>query len=170
MKIEKNKVVSVAYELKVNDEAGQQQVIENVEPAQPMVFLFGASGLPEKFESELQGKNEGEPFEFSLSSEEAYGNYEQEAIVELPHDIFKVDDVFDASKFPVGSFVPMTDPEGNMLRGRVLEIRPETIVMDFNHPLAGHELYFKGNVVNVREATAEELDHGHVHGPGGHQH
>lgn len=170
MKIERNKVVSVTYELNVNDEAGSKQLVEKVEAEQPMVFLFGASGLPEKFEQELEGMNEGENFQFSLSSDEAYGEYEQEAVVELPHDIFKVDGNFDATKFPVGTFVPMTDPEGNMLRGRVLEIRPETLVMDFNHPLAGHDLFFVGNVLNVREATPEEAEHGHVHGPGGHHH
>jgi FKBP-type peptidyl-prolyl cis-trans isomerase SlyD len=64
----------------------------------------------------------------------------------------------------------MTDEEGNMMRGRVVEVDNEGILMDFNHPLAGHNLFFEGKVENVREATEEELDHGHVHGEGGHQH
>jgi FKBP-type peptidyl-prolyl cis-trans isomerase SlyD len=64
----------------------------------------------------------------------------------------------------------MQDQDGNPMDGRVLEIGTETVKMDFNHPLAGEELHFKGEILEVREATAEELDHGHVHGPGGHHH
>jgi FKBP-type peptidyl-prolyl cis-trans isomerase SlyD len=64
----------------------------------------------------------------------------------------------------------MTDNEGNRLQGKVLEIEDENIIMDFNHPLAGKNMHFKGEVVGIRDATAEEMEHGHVHGEGGHHH
>ena len=69
-----------------------------------------------------------------------------------------------------GAELPMNDNEGNRFYGTVLEVNPEDVLMDFNHPLAGETLFFSGKVEGIREATAEELDHGHVHGPGGHHH
>lgn len=170
MKISKDTVVALTYELKVNDDEGNKQLIEKVESEQPMTILFGKSGLPEKFESEIEGLEEGQSFNFEINKDDAYGSYEDEAIVKLPKDVFKVDGKFNEEDFPEGSMVPMTDQEGNMLRGRVVEIQPDALIMDFNHPLAGHDLYFEGQVELVRLATAEEIDHGHVHGPGGHHH
>ena len=70
----------------------------------------------------------------------------------------------------VGVSVPMSDNEGNHMRGKVLEITPEFVRMDFNHPLAGTDLQFEGKILEVREATQDELAHGHAHGPGGHHH
>lgn len=170
MKISKDTVVALTYELKVNDDEGNKQLIEKVESEQPMTILFGKSGLPEKFESAIEGLEQGQAFNFEINQDDAYGSYEDEAIVKLPKDVFKVDGKFNEDDFPVGSMVPMTDQEGNMLRGRVVEIQPDALIMDFNHPLAGHDLFFEGQVELVRLATAEEIDHGHVHGPGGHHH
>jgi len=65
---------------------------------------------------------------------------------------------------------PMMDQEGNKLPGRIMEINEEDVLMDFNHPLAGKELHFTGEITDVRMATSEELEHGHIHGPGGHHH
>jgi FKBP-type peptidyl-prolyl cis-trans isomerase SlyD len=170
MKITKNKVVSVTYELVTKDENGNDVLLEKADPSHPMIFLFGHSGLPEKFESELDGLQVGDPFKFSLESEEAYGDFEEEAVVRLPLDVFKVEGKFTPTDFPVGSVVPMSDAEGNIMQGRVLEVTDKDIEMDFNHPLAGMDLFFTGNVVEVRDASAEEIAHGHVHGPGGHHH
>jgi len=170
MRVAKNTVVALTYELKVNDDEGKKQLIEKVESDQPMTILFGMSGLPEKFEKEINGLEDGANFSLEIKTEDAYGDYEDEAIVKLPKDVFMVDGKFEAENFEIGSMVPMTDNEGNMMRGRVIEIEPDALIMDFNHPLAGHDLYFEGKIESVRLATAEELDHGHVHGPGGHHH
>ena len=170
MKVAKNTVVALTYELKVNDDEGSKQLIEKVETDQPMTILFGESGLPEGFETGIEGLEQGESFSFEIEVGDAYGEYEEEAVVKLPKDVFNVDGKFNEEDFPVGSMVPMTDQEGNMLRGRVLDIESDALIMDFNHPLAGHNLYFEGKIEMVRLATAEELDHGHVHGPGGHHH
>jgi FKBP-type peptidyl-prolyl cis-trans isomerase SlyD len=170
MKIEKNKVVSVSYELSTTDPSGKNVMIEKTDKDHPMTFLFGHSGLPEKFEAELDGLNEGDPFKFVLDSEEAYGDFEQEALVRLPLDIFKVDGAFNKEDFPVGRMVPMSDPEGNIMQGKVVEVTGNDIQMDFNHPLAGMNLHFNGSVLKVRDASQEEIAHGHVHGEGGHHH
>jgi len=170
MKIEKNKVVSLTYELSTTDPSGKNVLIEKTDKEHPMVFLFGHSGLPEKFEAELDGLKEGDQFKFVLESEEAYGDFENEAVVRLPLDIFKQEGKFEKADFPIGKFVPMSDPEGNIMQGKVLEVTDNDIKMDFNHPLAGMNLHFTGAVINVRDASEEEISHGHVHGAGGHHH
>lgn len=170
MKIEINKVVSLAYELQSENESGKKSFVENVGSDQPMVFLFGASGFPEKFEEELVGLEEGAAFDFMLDSDEAFGDLDEEAVVRLPIDVFKIDGKFDASKFKVGTFVPMSDAEGHRMQGKVLDVSEIDLQIDFNHPLAGLNLHFKGKVLEVRDATKEEIDHGHVHGHGGHHH
>jgi FKBP-type peptidyl-prolyl cis-trans isomerase SlyD len=89
----------------------------------------------------------------------------------LPANIFHDENgAFDKEMFQVGSMVPMSDSEGNQLRGRILEVAEETVQMDFNHPLADTDLHFVGTILEVRDAEAEELAHGHAHGPHGHQH
>ena len=90
-------------------------------------------------------------------------------IVDIPKNIFEGPDV-PKDILQVGASLPMQDQEGNPMDGTVMEIGDETVKMDFNHPLAGEALNFKGSVVAIRDASQEELDHGHVHGEGGVQH
>lgn len=170
MKIEKNKVVTLTYELRIQNENGEQSLIEVANEEQPMAFIFGMSGLPDQFEDNLNGLSEGDDFEFKLDAEEGYGEFDENAVVELPKNVFEVEGAVPDNMLEVGNFIPMTDSEGNQLQGRVAKISDTAVTMDFNHPLSGKELYFKGKVSQVREATKEELDHGHVHGPGGHHH
>ncbi|WP_161887698.1 FKBP-type peptidyl-prolyl cis-trans isomerase [Pontibacter russatus] len=170
MKIEKNKVVTLTYELRILDEDGEQNLIETANEEQPMVFIYGMSGLPDQFEDNLEGLKSGESFDFKLDTEDGYGEYNEDAVVDLPKNVFEVEGSVPDNMLEEGNYIPMSDSEGNQLQGRVVEVGDDTVKMDFNHPLAGKELYFKGKVESVREATPEELDHGHVHGAGGHQH
>lgn len=170
MKIEQNKVVTLTYELRIMDENGEQNLIETATEEQPMVFIYGMSGLPEQFEDSLQGLSKGDSFDFKLSTEEGYGEYNEEAVVELPKNVFEVDGSVPNDMLEEGNYIPMADSEGNQLQGRVQEVGDDTVTMDFNHPLAGKELFFKGKVQDIRDATKEEIDHGHVHGAGGHHH
>jgi FKBP-type peptidyl-prolyl cis-trans isomerase SlyD len=170
MIIDANKVVSLTYELQVDDENGERMLVEKVERDNPMVFLFGVSGLPEQFEANIAGMNEGDTFEFSIDAEEGYGEFDEEAVVNLPKNIFQVDGQIDHEMLQVGNFIPMTNQEGHRLQGKVVEVSEDSVLMDFNHPLAGLNMHFRGEIVGVREASAEELAHGHVHGEGGHHH
>jgi FKBP-type peptidyl-prolyl cis-trans isomerase SlyD len=81
-----------------------------------------------------------------------------------------VDGEFQEDLLQIGNMIPMTNEEGHRLVGQVVELNEEYVLMDFNHPLAGREMHFKGHVIDVRPATAEELEHGHVHGHGGVEH
>ncbi len=170
MKIDKNKVVTLTYELRILDEKGEQNLIETANEEQPMVFIYGMSGLPDQFEENLGKLSTGDNFDFKLDTEDGYGEYNEEAVVDLPKNVFEVEGSVPENMLEEGNYIPMADSEGNQLQGRVVEVTDDTVKMDFNHPLAGKELYFKGKVENVREATKEEIDHGHVHGEGGHQH
>lgn len=167
MIIESKKVVTITYKLQESNQEGEivQEVLEN----EPFVFLFGTEQVLPGFESNLQGKTTGDDFSFEIKSDDSYGPIDEEAIVTLPINIFMVDGKL-AEMVKIGEFLPMNDQEGNEMQGLVLEIGEETIKMDFNHPMAGIDLFFTGKVLDVREANPEELDHGHVHGPGGHHH
>ncbi|AKQ45434.1 peptidylprolyl isomerase [Rufibacter radiotolerans] len=170
MKIEENKVVSLTYELRVTDEEGEATLVETADEENPMVFLFGVSGLPEKFEEELEGKSAGESFKFTVSAEDGYGDLDESAIVPVPKNVFEVDGKIDEEMVQVGNYIPMSDNEGNHMQGRIVGVEPDHVLMDFNHPLAGMDMHFEGKIVSVREATQEEISHGHVHGEGGHHH
>ena len=172
--ISDKKVVTITYDLSVTDENQEKVLVESAEADAPMVFLFGHSGLPEEFETQLDGKNTGDEFQFSLTPEQAYGEYDEQALVEIPKEVFLIDGKLDDEMLQIGNFLPMADNEGNHMQAKVLSIGDEAVQMDFNHPLAGMVMHFKGQVQEVREATADELAHGHAHGhahgEGGHQH
>ncbi len=164
--IEENKVVSLTYELRVNDEQGE--VIEKVEKSSPLTFLFGRGNLLPDFEANLKGLKEGDSFSFTLEPAKAYGEVSDEAVVDLTKDIFEVDGKIDENLLKVGNSIPMQDNSGGRLNGVVLEVGEETVKMDFNHPLAGDTLFFKGEVAEIRDASDAELSHGHVHKEGTH--
>lgn len=168
MKINKNAVVSVNY-LLTNKETGEK--IEQTSKEEPFIFLFGSGGLLEDFEKNLFEKQVGDSFDFFISAEQGYGLRDDRFLANVPMDAFLDEEgKFDSENIKLGATVPMVDNEGSPLYGTVLEITETHINMDFNHPLAGQDLHFKGEVLEVRDATPDELAHGHVHGPGGHQH
>ena len=170
MPIEKNNVVFISYQLAFPDEDGQPDVVEIVDEKEPMVFIHGLSGLPEAFENNLLGLKEGDTFDFSISAEDAYGNVDPNAIIQLPKSIFQAEDQNADDILQIGNFIPMTDDQGNRMQGLVVSIEGETVTMDFNHPLAEKTLMFQGKILKIREATPDELAHGHVHGEGGVHH
>jgi len=170
MPIAKNNVVFISYQLAFPDEDGQPDVVEIVDEKEPMVFIHGLSGLPEAFENNLLGLNEGDTFDFSISAEDAYGNVDPNAIIQLPKSIFQAEGQNADDILQIGNFIPMTDDQGNRMQGLVVSIEGETVTMDFNHPLAEKTLMFQGKILKIREATPEEIAHGHVHGEGGVHH
>ena len=170
MPIAKNNVVFISYQLAFPDEDGQPDVVEIVDEKEPMVFIHGLSGLPEAFETNLLGLNEGDTFDFSISAEDAYGNVDPNAIIQLPKSIFQAEGQNADDILQIGNFIPMTDDQGNRMQGLVVSIKGETVTMDFNHPLAEKTLMFQGKILKIREATPDEIAHGHVHGEGGVHH
>jgi len=168
MQITKNTVVSLSYVLKRDDAKGE--IIEETRAGDPLVFLYGNGQMLPKFEEHLNTLKAGDAFEFTLASDDAYGELDQDAIIDLDKSIFMIDGKTDDELLSIGNVIPMRDDQGHMLQGTVVSVGDDLVRMDFNHPMAGNVLHFKGNVIEVREATAEELSHGHAHGAGGHHH
>ncbi len=169
MTIANNHVVSLSYELWVDDGEGQKSFREKSEPESPLVFLYGTGMLLPKFEEAILGMSSGGNTEFSIGYEDGYGDYDEELIVAIPKNVFSADK--ENSVVPiVGKIIPMRDGDGNLMNGEVIKIDKDQVIMDFNHPMAGLDLLFKVEILEVREATEEEIAQGHVHGKGGHQH
>lgn len=168
MQISKDKVVSLSYILKQDDVNGE--LIEQTKDTDPLVFLFGVGQMLPKFEENLANLKSGDIFAFSIASAEAYGEFDQDAIIDLDKSIFMIDGKVDDQLLSIGNVIPMRDDQGNMLQGVVESMSDDSVRMDFNHPMAGKNLHFTGKIMDVREATVEELNHGHVHGEGGHHH
>lgn len=169
--IDSNKVVSLQYSLSVVNDDATETFMEKTNEQNPLVFISGIGNLLPEFEKNLWGKSIGDAFDFVLNAEEGYGPMEEDKVATLPIGIF-LDEAgkFDAELIKVGNYVPMMDNAGHQHQGLVVNVGLESITMDFNHPMAGKNLHFTGTISGIREASPEELDHGHVHGEGGHQH
>jgi FKBP-type peptidyl-prolyl cis-trans isomerase SlyD len=163
MKITEKKAVTISYTLR---NAGGD-ILDQATTDQPLAYLHGVGMMLPAFEAALHGKVVGDIIKPVLSPEEGYGVREEQAIMMLPNDIFA-----EAPKeqMVVGNTLHMQDQDGNPVPGTIVEMTPEGVRMDFNHPLAGVALHFEVMVLDVRDASEEELAHGHVHGAGGHQH
>ena len=156
MKISPNKFVSLSYDLNVG-EGDEKELMEKATPEQPLEFIFGTISMLEAFEKNVDGLAQGDSFDFVLTPDQAYGEYDDDHLVDLPRNIFEVDGKMDESVVFEGNTIPMMDSNGNRLNGSVVSVSDDVVKMDFNHPLAGETLHFTGNVLSVREASAEEI-------------
>ena len=169
--IQQNKVVSVTYTLHASNKGADKQHVETADKNHPLLWLYGVGSMIPAFEENLAGKKTGDTFDFAIDATLAYGPYDAEGLVGLPISIFQDETgKVDKDMLQVGAMIPMTDNEGNHLQGRVMEVTDDAVKMDFNHPLAGKDLHFSGEIIEVRDATADEMSHGHAHGVGGHNH
>jgi FKBP-type peptidyl-prolyl cis-trans isomerase SlyD len=155
MSISINKMVTLSYILRADEKNGE--IIEQTSAESPLKFVFGAGLMLPSFESSLTGLKQGDPFEIFLEAKDAYGEVDEQAIVDLPKDIFIIDGYFDEERFSIGSQIPMQTSAGQRMNGTVLEVDDNSLKMDFNHPLAGVDLFFNGEILEVRDATDDEL-------------
>jgi len=158
MTIQRNKVVTINYTL--TDETGS--LLESSEGQEPLTYLHGVGNLIPGLEASLEGKSAGASLKVSVPPEEAYGVWDQEKVMDIPKSQFSgVENVEAGMQFSVES-------EAGEEVVTVSKVEGDAVTIDANHPLAGKTLTFDVTIVGIREATAEELDHGHVHGHGGH--
>ena len=150
MKITANKFVAVTYDLNVG-EGEERELMERATAETPLKFIFGTGAMLPAFEDALKGLEVGDKFNFSITPADAYGEYVEEHVLDLPKNIFEVDGKFDSEMIKEGNTVPMMDSNGNRMNGSVLEVKEDVVVMDFNHPLAGETLHFNGEVIDVHE-------------------
>lgn len=153
-------VASIHYTLK--NDAGE--VLDSSEGREPLLYLHGAGNIIPGLESALDGKAVGDQLNVQVDPEQGYGPHREDLIQTVPRDQFQGVDQID-----VGMRFQAESNQGPMVV-TVTAVDEQNVTVDGNHPLAGENLNFEVEVVEVREATAEEKDHGHPHGPGGHQH
>ena len=160
MQIADNSVVSIHYTL--TNAAGE--TLDSSVGQEPLTYLQGSNNIVQGLESALLGKAAGDSLQVSVTPEEGYGELREDLVQEVDRSAFVgVDDI------QVGMQFMAQTPWGDQ-PVTVVKLEGESITLDGNHPLAGQTLNFDVEVLEVRAASAEELDHGHVHGPGGHQH
>lgn len=158
MVIEDRKFVAVSYELYVEGEDGKPELWETAPAEAPLKFTCGLGMMLEKFEENLRGLKLGDTFDFTIPSGDAYGDYSEAMVVDLDRTIFyNGDGVFDDEHVQEGKIVEMINADGQHINGIVLKIGKEKVKVDFNHPLAGENLNFKGKVLELRDATEEEI-------------
>ncbi len=160
MQIADKMVVTIDYTLK--DDEG---TILDSSTEGKFAYLHGANNIIPGLENALTGKSAGDEVDVSVSPAEGYGERNDTMIQAVPRDMFDSE-----QEIQVGMQFHAQSPEGEMIVVTVTDVEGDDITVDGNHPLAGVNLNFGVKVVDVREASQEEIDHGHVHGPGGHQH
>lgn len=148
--VEPGMEVEVAYTLRADGPDGEE--LETCTEEAPFVFRVDADEALPAFEAALRGLKEGEPFSFSVPCQEAYGEETEDAVVALPKSAFMVDGKLDEEVMKVGEVVPMADEDGEEIIGIVVEVEPELVHVDFNHPLAGLDLHFEGTICAIRSA------------------
>lgn len=159
MAIENNNVVTLNYTLHTIEENGEKTFVEQTTAENPLTFLYGVGMMLPKFEENIAGLQIGDKTSFALDAVDAYGERDDKAMAQLPADMFN-----ETGLPPVGEVLPLQDNQGNQFRAVVVEVSPEVVVADLNHPMAGKKLNFDIEILAMRPATEEELSHGHSHG------
>lgn len=156
-KIEPGKYVELVYDLyEIN--ADGEKLVHQSDEKDPEKIVFGVTrGVIVPLEQALDGLAVGDSFDVVATADEAFGPVDPEQVVELDRDIFEVDGKFDTEHIKAGAIVPMMTADGYRINGVVVEVGDEKVKMDFNHPLAGKDVRFKGKVTLVRDAKPEEL-------------
>ncbi|MDR5891496.1 MULTISPECIES: FKBP-type peptidyl-prolyl cis-trans isomerase [Halomonas] len=160
MQIAQNSVVAFHYTL--TNDAGE--VLDSSEGREPLTYLHGAGNIIPGLEKELEGRQAGDKLSAVVSPAEGYGEKQEQLVQEVPRDAFQgVESVEPGMQF-------QAQTQGGPLMVTVTSVEGDTVTVDGNHPLAGQTLNFAVEIASVREASQEEVEHGHVHGEGGHQH
>ncbi len=155
MKISKNTVAIVSYKIIINDKNGK--LIENVDEQNPKQLIFGNNSIIPGLETNMAGLEVDDNFEFTLKPEQAFDIYRNELLILIPKTVFEVDGVLKEDVLFVGNEISMLDNAGNPILGRVLEITDDKVKMDFNHKLAGENIFVSGKVHKVRPVTDDDL-------------
>ncbi len=160
MIIAENNVVTLHYTLTDNEGT----VLDKSNDGS-FLYLHGASNIIPGLENALTGKCSGDELSVAVAPEEGYGERDDARKEEVSRDMFPSD-----SEIKPGVQFHAEGPEGQMITVTVIDVSDDTVTIDGNHPLAGVQLNFDVKIIDIREATAEELEHGHAHGPDGHPH
>ena len=152
MKIQKNNFVALAYELTVDG-----NIVDSASENQPLEYIHGCNMLIPRFEEEVEGKEPGDDFAFTLSPEEGYGEHNPKMRFDIPKESFAIDGQIREDLLVIGRVIPMLNSAGQVCHAQIVEVKDNDVTVDFNHPMAGKTLNFKGKIVSVREAAEAEI-------------
>jgi len=155
MKIDNNTVAQVAYKIHINSNNGD--LIEFADEKSPRSMIFGYDKVIPGFEANMIGLEKDAEFNFELKPDQAFGEYRSDMMVDVPKSAFMVNGELRNDLLYIGNELSMMDNNGNPMKGKIIEVAPEAIKMDFNHPLAGKNLFIEGKVLSVRPITQEDL-------------
>lgn len=161
MQVSDKKAVALDYTLTIDDGI----VVDASEKGSPLWYLHGAANIIPGLERELEGLEVGAKKTVVVAPEDGYGVRDEEKVHEVPKDQFPPDTTFE-----LGDTVVAHAPDGGQVHARISAIGASSVSVDFNHQLAGKTLTFEIAIAEIRDASDEELQHGHIHGPGGHHH
>ena len=157
-KIEPGKYVELGYDLYQINEDGTETLVHQTSPDDPERIIFGVTrGVIEPLEHAIDGLEIGGKFDVKVEADKAFGPYDPEQVATLPKEVFEVDGKFDTEAVRPGAHLPMMTSDGFRITGLVNEVTENDVKMDFNHPLAGKDVRFKGGILAVREATEDEI-------------
>ena len=161
MRIEKGRVVDIDYSLHLGD----GNVVDKSEPGEPLTYLQGEGDIVPGLESALEGAQVGDRRQVVVAPVDGYGEHDPRGIQRVPRQAYPAD-----FQPQVGMELSAQGPDGDEVAFVIQRVEPDAVTIDLNHPLAGKTLHFDVTVREVRAATPDELEHGHVHGPEGHEH
>lgn len=152
-----NKYITVSYKLYASAPNLDAELIEETVEGEPFVFVSALGMTLDAFESQITILQPGDKFDFTLSPDDAYGEYDEAGRQALPRSAFEIDGKLDSRFIFEGAVVPLSSPDGARFNGTVVKITDDTVTVDLNHPLAGKSLNFKGTVLESRDATNDEI-------------
>ena len=156
METVENKYITVAYKLYTMED-GEKELFEEAKAEHPFQFISGLGTTLEDFENQITALSKGDKFDFTIPADKAYGQYDEQHVIDLPKNIFEIDGKFDSERVVEGAVIPLMTSEGQRINGSVVEVKDDVVVMDMNHPLAGCDLNFVGEITENRPATNDEL-------------
>ena len=155
MRIEDNCIVTMSYELHEHDPQGP--ILEVMDIAYPFIFFYPSANLLDSFQENIRGLEHGDDFAFTLAAQEAYGKHQAEQVVDIPIERFVIDDELADSIRDVGQYVSIKDDQGQRQNGKVIKKTATHLTVDLNHAMVDKDLYFKGRILRVRQASADEI-------------
>ena len=155
MRIEENCIVTMSYELREHNEQGP--VLEVMDIAYPFIFFYPSDNLLASFQENIHGLAHGDDFAFILKAKDAYGEHQERQVVDIPIERFVIDDELADAIRDVGQYVSVKDDQGRQQNGKVIRKTATHLTVDLNHAMAGKELHFKGSILRVRPALADEI-------------
>lgn len=153
-----NKYIAVAYQLYVKDEEDEQEALtEQCDEQHPFQFISNLGCVLPAFEKALEDKATGDNFDFVIPCAEAYGEFKDEMMFDVPKHVFEINGRFDSEHIFEGNIIPLQGEDGSRFNATVIEVKAEAVTIDLNHPRAGEDLHFVGKVVELRPATNDEI-------------